>query len=458
LLACTLLVLLPAVILGLVPLALTASIEKVKSRLVDATNVGLLLVILLALWIAWLGWRPIFGIVERNFWSLNALAVQPGYALWRETMRHLIERSIKGRTGADLARLRSASCIVAGILLFTVATLVALALWPQSRWIGSPANLAQPYVLVVHTLANAAIIMSIYLAIASLVWAVADATGGQPLDIDGFDGPRPGARTWRVVHLSDLHAVGERYGFRIESGRAGPRGNNRLVRTMQRLAALHAENPLDFLLVTGDMTDAGTSAEWAEFLDIIRDFPDLTSRMLILPGNHDVNIIDRSNPARLNLPFSPAKTLRKMRTISAMAVVQGSRVRTAVASQREPRPTLAEVLDSQRKTIEDFADNGGVRRSILLAKLWADAFPLILPPEEEDGLGIILLDSNADTSFSFTNALGLVSADQTRRLTTTLDSYPKAHWILALHHQRQRLHFPSGSQPRSLTAAGFCAS
>ena len=59
------------------------------------------------------------------------------------------------------------------------------------------------------------------------------------------------------------------------------------------------------------MTDAGRSAEWAEFLDIVAAHPELASRMLILPGNHDLNIVDRANPARLDLPFSPAKTLRR---------------------------------------------------------------------------------------------------------------------------------------------------
>ena len=51
--------------------------------------------------------------------------------------------------------------------------------------------------------------------------------------------------------------------------------------------------------------------------------------MLVLPGNHDVNIVYRANPARLDLPFSPVKTLRKMRALSAMAAVQGERVRLA---------------------------------------------------------------------------------------------------------------------------------
>ena len=75
------------------------------------------------------------------------------------------------------------------------------------------------------------------------------------------------------------------------------------------------------------MTDAGRATEWAEFLDVISQYPNLAARMILLPGNHDMNIVDRANPARLDLPFSPGKRLRQMRTLSAIAAVQGDRVR-----------------------------------------------------------------------------------------------------------------------------------
>ena len=156
--------------------------------------------------------------------------------------------------------------------------------------------------------------------------------------------------------------------------------------------------------------------------------------MLILPGNHDVNIVDRANPARLDLPISPAKTLRKMRALSAIAAVQGDRVRTSSAEDKAPGPALADALQPRRGEIEEFADAGGMRRSARLGRLWEECFPLFLPPAEEDGLGVALLDSNADSNFSFTNALGMISAGQARRLTAGFDAYPKARWIVALHH------------------------
>lgn len=176
-------------------------------------------------------------------------------------------------------------------------------------------------------LANSVVVAAAYLAGAALVWAIADATMAQPRDLEEFHPPLQKGRTWRIAHLSDIHVVGERYGFRIESGRSGPRGNAPLRQALAQLDVLNAKDPLDAILITGDVTDAGRSSEWAEFLDAIAPYPQLAERVLALPGNHDLNIVDRANPARLDLPTSPNRRLRQLRALSAMGALQGQRVR-----------------------------------------------------------------------------------------------------------------------------------
>jgi 3',5'-cyclic AMP phosphodiesterase CpdA len=426
----TLQVLAPAVLLGLAPLVLTAWIRGASRRLAEAGEIGATIVAIAAAGVAIFWWRPLFRIFESNFWSLNALAVQPGYAFWREAIRHLTERWLGGQTDGHLARMRAASCAAAGVILCLVAALVAWLIWPMTQWIGSIADLRSPHLLVLPTVANTVVVMSVYLAIAALVWGFADASSDQPLDRAQAEAPRAGARIWRVAHLSDVHVVGERYGLRIESGRAGARGNGRLDRALSRLSAIHGQNPLDLVLFTGDMTDAGTSAEWAEFLGILNCFPDLAARALILPGNHDVNIVDRANPARLDLPFSPIKALRRMRALSVIAAVQGDRMRTA----GDGTVSLTETLEPWRHDIQAFADRSGYGLSRRLQRLWETTFPLILLPEDENMLGVAILDSNADTHFSFTNALGMIPAEQASRLIAALDAHPRAGWIVALHH------------------------
>ena len=130
-------------------------------------------------------------------------------------------------------------------------------------------------------------------------------TTNQPLDLESFDDAGPPTASGGASHLSDVHLVGERYGFRIESGRAGPRGNGRSLRAMERLAALHAAEPLDLVLISGDMTDAQMPAEWGSFSTSSRLIR-LGRRMLLSPAT-TTNIVDRTNPAQLDLPFSPVQ-------------------------------------------------------------------------------------------------------------------------------------------------------
>src|SRR3954447_25257518 len=180
----------------------------------------------------------------------------------------------------------------------------------------------------------------------------------QPQDLDEF-AQRPGAgRIWRIAHLSDVYTVGEFYGRRIESGRSGASGNERLHRSLAQLDRIHAEEPLDVVLVSGDMTDAGRSSEWAEFLDALSRYPDLAARALMIPGNHDLNIVDRANPARLDLPTSPNKRLRKLRVLSAMTTVQGERVRVVDRARGHLGATLASTLEPHFKEMATFADIG----------------------------------------------------------------------------------------------------
>ena len=65
---------------------------------------------------------------------------------------------------------------------------------------------------------------------------------------------------------------------------------------------------------------------------------------------------------------------------------------------------------------------------VRLAHVWADVFPLVFLPSTQDGLGVVILNSNAETHFSFTNALGLVSTQQARGLATAMREYPAARW------------------------------
>jgi hypothetical protein len=113
-------IVLPAAILGLAPLVVSAWVGGVFSRVLELYGFGAALLLLAIVAAGWFGWRPLFRVAEANFWALNALAVQAGYALCREAIRHLAKRALKPRRGEELARMRAMSCAGAGVLLAIV--------------------------------------------------------------------------------------------------------------------------------------------------------------------------------------------------------------------------------------------------------------------------------------------------------------------------------------------------
>lgn len=434
--AWTLLLILPGLLLGLAPIIASEWVRALSGSLAGAT-IGFWSIVVIGgiAAIGWFGWRTLFRLAETSFWSLNSVVVQPGYAAVREIIRQIAELIFPGAARKDqFARVRAVSAALAGVLICAFSLLVVYLVWPRTEFFASMAEIGGWRELVVVALANSIVVIFSYLAVAALFWGAADSVMPQPRDLLAFDADPKEGRRWRVVHLSDVHVVGERYGFRIESGRLGPRGNERFKRLLGRLAAVHAAAPLDVVLITGDMTDAGSSVEWAEFLDAMREHPQLAAITLILPGNHDLNIVDRANPARMDLPTSPNRHLRQFRSLSAIAEIQGARVRTVDLGHGRLGRTLNEVLERRKEGLRRFADTGRPMFAARLTELWAKIFPMVLPPETEDGLGIILLNSNADTHFSFTNALGLVSAEQVKGIEIACKRYPRAIWIVALHH------------------------
>jgi len=431
-----LLVALPSLLLGLGPLVGSAWLATFSKSIGSAYGALLTFaVILVGLAIGWYGGRTVYRVAEQAFWALNAMAVQPLYALSRESIRHFAELAVGRRLDEEgRAKLRAFSAGAAGLILCVISLFIVWLIGPYTRWSAEFADLLSPLSLVVPALANAGVIIFAYCTAVTFVWGLADASMDQPRGWSDFVDPGVLARSWRVVHLSDVHIVGERFGFRLESGRRGARGNERLERLLSRLEEMHAQKPLDHILITGDVTDTGRSAEWAEFFAALLRHPTIKDQVLILPGNHDINVVDRTNPAKLDFPLSPGRRLREMRALSGICAVQGKRTHVVDLKSRRIGKTLDEALAPYADDIARFADTGAIRLSARLARVWAESFPVVLPPDTKDGLGIIMLNSTALTHFSFTNALGLMSAEQASAMHAVARQYPKAQWIIALHH------------------------
>jgi 3',5'-cyclic AMP phosphodiesterase CpdA len=273
--------------------------------------------------------------------------------------------------------------------------------------------------------------------IESAYWLWREFKLGGPV-LDWKPGPaEPGLPVARVAHLSDLHIVGERYGYRMESGTLGPRGNRCILRALRKLAAIHSPAPLDRILVTGDVTDAGTRAEWTEFLGLLRDYPELRSRLSFVPGNHDVNIVDRAHPALFDLPWSTGQALRKLRVVLALDEIQGDRARLVDRASGAPGPLLRDYLreGGRAELLRELAVSGSVRGRREIAKTWKAIFPLVEPAAGDHGHGLILLNSNAPSHFSLTNAIGVIDRPQLHTLGSILRNSAAQTWLVLLHHQ-----------------------
>jgi hypothetical protein len=72
--------------------------------------------------LGWLGGKPAFRLFENSFWSLQALGIQPAYAICREGLRHLLEGLLpSGIATAKRNTIRAAGAAISGLLIGAAA-------------------------------------------------------------------------------------------------------------------------------------------------------------------------------------------------------------------------------------------------------------------------------------------------------------------------------------------------
>jgi hypothetical protein len=429
----------PALLVGIAP-----SVVVTYGRLTvqaatsagDSLIVALVLVAVLVGAALWIG-RYFLAMALDNFWHLHYTLVFPLFVALRELLRALVER-LRGRSIApdQLDRGRRIGTVLAALLLggggLTLAMLVDVSFGLQLVDVEH----VRVWAVAQATLGNAAVVLGLSTAVESLYWIWRELRLKGPIRDWVPLSSNVDASSLRVAHLSDLHLVGERYGYRMEAGTHGPRGNRCIRRAWRKLAAIHASTPIDRILMTGDITDAGTRAEWAELLDLVRGCPELRARLSFVPGNHDVNVIDRTNPAQLELPWSAGQALRQLRVVLALDAIQGERTHVVDRASGALGPSLKDYLreGGRAERLRALAQRGTVRGRREMAKVWEAIFPLVESPRAGAGYGVILLNSNARSHFALTNAIGVVTPSQLRALTLVLRQHPHHAWLILLHH------------------------
>ena len=274
------LIIVPALLLGLAPSLLVTYgrwlIYAVTMAGRDPIR-GLVLLIMLVAIALWIG-RRLVTFAFDTLQHLHYTLVFPLFVALRELLRAMAERLLGGSiTPQRLDRGRRVGAVVAA-LLFAAGGL-ALA-YVVDRSVGLQivdVFTVRPWALAKAALTNAAIIVGLSTVADSMYWLWRELTLSGPVMDWTPASSSAELPVVRIAHLSDLHLVGERYGYRMEAGTHGPRGNRRIAHAFRKLVAIHAATPLDRILVTGDVTDAGTRAEWAEFFDLLRGVPEIRS-------------------------------------------------------------------------------------------------------------------------------------------------------------------------------------
>ena len=429
----------PAVIVGLAPLIAALWADKLTGKLTPA----LIGVVPIALFIAvaalgWLFGRRLFRLAESSFWSLNALVIEPAYTMCREAIRHLAERALPESAEARRReRFRSWGAAASGLLISAVAALVFIATWPASRWTVDM-DLLAPTQLAWVALANTVVVVSAYLAVAALVWGIADATmppAARPAAFLPADTGRAYVarralvrrpRRRRALRLShrERHGPARRATIAFARLLRAARGHSRrgAARRDPHLGRRDGRRPLGRV--------GGVPRRRSPPIRRI------AARVLMLPGNHDVNIVDRANPARLDLSIGPNSRLRKIRTLSAINAVQGSRVHVVDQGEKRIGKTLAEALRPHAaRAVEVCRAAGGRSSRPSASDRWDDVFPMVVPPGARGRPRASSCSTpTSDSHFSFTNALGVISAAQAKAMDTIFAQHPKACWLIGLHH------------------------
>lgn len=245
-----------------------------------------------------------------------------------------------------------------------------------------------------------------------------------------------------VAHVSDIHLTAPDATL-VEGG---PSPNPQFERVWS--AAAKDLQTVDCILVTGDMTDTGAAEEWRAFM---RFAEPVASRMIVVPGNHDVNIID-PNKWYLEGESGFLRSVRLLRMIAALDAIQGERARILVGNDLV---LLAKHLDPFRECLAAFATKPhrflklyepsktrgrfyarkrppDIAYSVV-AMLWSEIFPQAIEHAQAKVV-FFALNSNALAGNVLQNALGIVDDAQLGRLKELFIQYRGWSKVILLHH------------------------
>jgi predicted phosphodiesterase len=225
----------------------------------------------------------------------------------------------------------------------------------------------------------------------------------------------------RIAHWSDLHLTA---GASTLEGGVG--GNASLRQLVEKLD--DQLRRVDAIVITGDITDAGLAAEWAQFLEIVP--AEIRRKIVLVPGNHDINVVSPTNKGAVESVRRYGFRLRLVRFLAVLDLIQGER---AWVSFEGERVSVRALLHGYEATLNKFADTAVEPWLETVSGAWSAAFPMVVDIPGSS-FSIVVLDSIEFSSTLAANAYGYVPTDQLQKIANLKEVQGGRRYLFALHH------------------------
>lgn len=353
------------------------------------------------------------------------------------------DRSLLGKAIAAFTKQHAVSHLERGLrlaLMGVFIVLLVLLMWQAPPWewgnlystqrVGRPfgrflirsIELSLVYALVALVSAHA---VAQYRLLVGLTAAKTKRTEGATLEPLAISESQTAQQTpmLRVAHLSDLHLLGDSAAQRVEGGAAGDASFAHLMQHHARVFSA-----VDAIVVTGDVTDAGRAEEWGAFA---RSIPsELWAKIVLVPGNHDLNVTDGRDVSAIEREGTPARWLRYVRLLFVMDAFGGER--SFLVDDHKAVVPLRQWLARHHDVLELFYLDPLMGDLPAVAKLCEQAFPMRVEVAGA-AASFFVLDSNDTASSIADNAFGRLREQSLERLAA-LESGTTGLQLIALHH------------------------
>lgn len=294
---------------------------------------------------------------------------------------------------------------------------------------------------IVYSLALAALIF-IYLILISVMIGICSSRGswqwvGNLISYERPERYKNNGNPFRIYHLSDMHITRGTDVATTENEKSFVK-DKVLQKIIKLIEVADKNGPSTPIIITGDITDTGDAVEWERFWYF---FSPYRKRLVIVPGNHDINIVGYGEASLRKVADERhfrGRIIRLENYFKAVACLPSASVRCL--SLDEGQSPLLVPLQEELNTIMLEKARG---RSYF-QKL-CGIFPLIFEINQLDsnGLKIMVVGWNSvkTSNLALFNTQGAVSANQIKSfklITAALDSrYGCGAYniIHAIHHK-----------------------